>query len=441
MVRGVVLLAFCAFAAAAQPTFHEDVEPIMQAKCDQCHRPNDIAPFSFLTYNDASTYAIDIATQVGNHAMPPWKPVAGYGSFRNSYALTDDERHTILAWVAGGAQEGDPANAPPPLPVNDTPWQLGQPDMILNLPQYTPSAMVPDTYRCFSVPANLASDVYLNAAQALAGAPQEVHHILIFMDETGESLQYEGQDGSPGYDCFGSVGLQSLSAGSYLGSWVPGARVQPLDPGLGFLVKAGSRVVVQVHYHPSGRASADQTSLGFYLAPQGSVRHRVLAIPVVNTDFTIPANNPSYPVTASFTVPNGISGKLVQVGPHMHLLGRQIAIDLLHTDQTSTHLIYIDKWDFNWQGMYTFTDQIPFTSGDTIQVSSVFDNSADNPNNPNNPIVPVSWGEGTTDEMVVGYVGVILDQEWLAEAFLRSANEARKLGKPHTPRVGKGKLR
>lgn len=301
--------------------------------------------------------------------------------------------------------------------------------------------MVPDTYRCFSVPANLASDVYLNAAQALAGAPQEVHHILIFMDETGESLQYEGQDGSPGYDCFGSVGLQSLSAGSYLGSWVPGARVQPLDPGLGFLVKAGSRVVVQVHYHPSGRASADQTSLGFYLAPQGSVRHRVLAIPVVNTDFTIPANNPSYPVTASFTVPNGISGKLVQVGPHMHLLGRQIAIDLLHTDQTSTHLIYIDKWDFNWQGMYTFTDQIPFTSGDTIQVSSVFDNSADNPNNPNNPIVPVSWGEGTTDEMVVGYVGVILDQEWLAEAFLRSANEARKLGKPHTPRVGKGKLR
>jgi cytochrome c551/c552 len=411
----------------------------MQAKCDQCHRPNDIAPFSLLTYNDASTYAIDIATQVGNGVMPPWKPVAGYGSFRNSYALTDDERQTILDWVAAGAPEGDPANAPPPLPVNDTPWQLGQPDIILNLPQYTPSATASDTYRCFSLPSNLASDVYLNASQALPGAPQEVHHILIFMDETGESLQYEGQDGSPGYNCFGSVGLQSLSAGSYLGAWVPGARVQPLDPGLGLLVRAGSRIVAQVHYHPSGRASADQTSLGFYLAPAGSVQHRVLAIPVVNTDFTIPANNPAYPVTASFPVPDGITGNLIQVGPHMHLLGRQIAIDLLHPDQTSTHLIYIDNWDFNWQSMYTFTNQIPFTGGDTVVVSSVFDNSADNPNNPNNPIVPVSWGEDTTDEMVVGYIGMILDQEWLADAFLRSANQARKLGKPHAPRVAPGK--
>ena len=109
----------------------------------------------------------------------------------------------------------------------------------------------------------MANDVYLNAAQALPGASQEVHHILIFMDETGESLQYEGQDGQPGYDCFGSVGLQTLTAGSYLGSWVPGARVQKLDPGIGLLLKAGSRVVVQVHYHPLGRASAEHCTLGF----------------------------------------------------------------------------------------------------------------------------------------------------------------------------------
>jgi hypothetical protein len=266
----------------------------------------------------------------------------------------------------------------------------------------------------------MTTDVYLNASQALPGAPQEVHHILIFMDETGESLQYEGQDGQPGYDCFGSVGLQTLGVGDYLGSWVPGARVQALDPGIGLLLKAGSRVVVQVHYHPSGRASADQTSLGFYLAPPGSVQHRMLAIPVVNTDFTIPANAPAYPVTATLTIPAilGVTGNVIQLGPHMHWLGTQIGIDLVHPDQSTTPLIYIGNWDFNWQGMYTLTTPIPFGVGDTLQVSSVFDNSADNPNNPNNPIVPVSWGEGTTDEMVVGYVGVILDQEWLANLFL-----------------------
>jgi hypothetical protein len=431
MLRGALLSLCLASGLLAQPTFHKDVEPIMQAKCQQCHRPNDIAPFALLTYDDASTYAFDIRAQVGTKVMPPWKPVPGIGSFRNSYALTDAERQTILDWVGAGAPEGDPADAPAPLPSNDSPWQLGQPDMILNLPQFTPSTTLPDTYRCFSMPANVANDVYLNAAQALPGATQEVHHILIYMDDTGESLQYEGKDGQPGYDCFGSVGLQSLSAGSYLGSWVPGSRVQRLDPGLGFLLKGNSRVVVQVHYHPSGRPSTDQTSLGFYLAPAGSVQHRMLAIPVVNTDFTIPPEASSYPVTATMSIPTilgPISGKIVQVGPHMHLLGRQIAIDLVHADTSITPLIYIDNWDFNWQSMYTLTDQLPFISGDTIRVSSVFDNSDGNPKNPNNPIVPVSWGEGTTDEMVVGYVGIILDQEFLAQLFLDKTHHATPVG-------------
>jgi hypothetical protein len=349
---------------------------------------------------------------------------AGSGNRQLSEFLRADrrERQTILDWVDGGMLEGDPGDAPPPLPSNDSPWQLGQPDMILNLPQYTPAANRADTYRCFSIPTSMMNDVYLNASQALPGATQEVHHILIYMDDTGESLAYDGKDGQPGYDCFGSVGLQNLSAGSYLGSWVPGARVQRLDPGLGFLLKANARVVVQVHYHPSGRSSADQTSLGFYFAPDGSVQHRMLAIPIVNTNFTIPVGASAYPVQASLTIPKilgPITGKVVQVGPHMHLLGRQIGIDLVHADKSVTPLIYIDDWDFNWQSMYTLTDQLPFTSGDTVRVSSVFDNSDGNPKNPNNPIIPVSWGEGTTDEMVVGYVGIILDNEALSQLFLQ----------------------
>jgi hypothetical protein len=117
----------------------------------------------------------------------------------------------------------------------------------------------------------------------------------------------------------------------------------------------------------------------------------------------------------------------------MHLLGRQIGIDLVHADKTSTPLIYIDNWDFNWQGMYTLTDQLPFTGGDTVRVSSVFDNSDGNPKNPNNPVIPVSWGERTTDEMVVGYVGIILDQEWLSQLFLE---KVRKPGFTHPRRLG-----
>lgn len=434
MSRSLLLLLFLAPVLFAQPTFHKDVEPIMQAKCQQCHRPNDVAPFSLLTFDDVSTYATDIRLQVSTNVMPPWKPAPGIGSFRGSYALTDAERQTILDWVDAGAPEGDPADAPPPLPVNDTPWQLGQPDILLNLPQYSPLATSPDTYRCFSMPSGVTSDVYINAAQALPGAPQEVHHILIFMDEAGESLKYEGQDGSPGYDCFGSVGLNSLGAGDYLGAWVPGLRIQPLDPGIGLLLKANSRIVAQVHYHPSGRPSADQTSMGFYLAPAGSVKHRMLAVPVVNTGFTIPAGASAYPVKASLSLPDiglPITGNIIQLGPHMHLLGRQIGIDLVHADTSVTPMIRIDDWDFNWQNMYTLTAPIKFTAGDTILVSSVFDNSDGNPRNPNNPIVPVSWGEGTNDEMVLGYVGVTLDQEWLAQLFLDKVHQRTRavLGK------------
>jgi hypothetical protein len=440
VIRCIIVGLLFAFGLEAQPTFHKDVEPIMQAKCQQCHRPNDIAPFSLLTYDDASTYATDIGVQVAAKVMPPWKPVPGIGSFRNSYALSDDERQTILDWVAAGAPEGDPADAPPPLPVNDGPWQLGQPDLIVNLPQYSPPATAPDTYRCFSIPGGTASDIYLNALQALPGAAQEVHHIFVFMDETGESASYEGQDGQPGYDCFGSAGLRMLSAGSFLGAWVPGARVQRLDAGIGLLLKANSRIVAQVHYHPSGRVSADQTSLGLYFAPSGSVVHRMLAIPVANTNFTIPAGASGYPVTARLTFPSLgslINGNIIQVGPHMHLLGRQIRIDLVHADASVKPLIYIDDWDFNWQNLYTLTDPIAFASGDTLRVSSVFDNSENNPKNPNNPIVPVSWGEGTTDEMVVGYVGVILDQEYLTSLFLDKVRRQtspitiNRKGRPH----------
>src|ERR1700733_814765 len=121
MLRRLLVSLFLASPLVAQPTFHADVEPIMQAKCQQCHRPNDIAPMSLLTYADASTYATDIGVQVSSNVMPPWKPVPGYGSFRNSYGLIDAERQTILDWVAAGAPEGDPADAPPPLPVNNSP--------------------------------------------------------------------------------------------------------------------------------------------------------------------------------------------------------------------------------------------------------------------------------------------------------------------------------
>ncbi len=201
--------------------------------------------------------------------------------------------------------------------------------------------------------------------------------------------------------------------GALVGTWVPGAQVNPLDDGIGILIPAGARVVMQVHYHPNGLPTADQTAAGFYYSPPNSVQHRLLSLPLANTTFTIPANNPNYEVDASLQVPFFLSGKAILVLPHMHLLGQQIAVNLTDPSGNVTPLVRIEDWDFNWQGSYMYTTPIPVAGGSVMKVTSYYDNSDDNPRNPNSPIVPVSWGERTTDEMCIALVGIILDNESL----------------------------
>src|SRR5947207_653 len=132
-----LLFAFVA-AASAETTYTRDVARIMQVKCQQCHRPNDVAPFALMTYDDAVTYAADIKTALSNKTMPPWKPVPGYNNFSDSFAISDDERNTILAWIDAGTPQGDMADMPAAPPVSDSPWQLGDPDLVLTMPEYTP---------------------------------------------------------------------------------------------------------------------------------------------------------------------------------------------------------------------------------------------------------------------------------------------------------------
>src|SRR5712691_4390281 len=331
-----IFTLFIAFGAiaSAETTYTRDVARIMQAKCQQCHRPNDVAPFALMTYDDAVTYSGDIKQALKNKTMPPWKPVAGFNEFRDSFALTDDERNTILAWVEGGTPQGDPADVPAPLPVSESRWELGEPDLLLTMPEYTPPARATDTYRCFVLPTGLTENRFIAAAQALPGNPQITHHVLLFLDETGEAEKYEGQDGQPGYSCFGGPNLTSLLTsgslttvlsggidilnGTLLGGWAPGSRTRRLPEDIGVPIPKGARVVMQVHYHPAGREGSDKTQLGVWFADTAKIKHRLLNIPILNTKFLIPAGEASYPVDASLSVPFGLSAKIITVAPHMH---------------------------------------------------------------------------------------------------------------------------
>ncbi|MEO7649537.1 MAG: ascorbate-dependent monooxygenase [Bryobacteraceae bacterium] len=410
--RSWLLALALASAASAEVTYNKDVSRIMQGKCVQCHRPNDIAPFSLATYEDASTWAEDIQRVVSERIMPPWKPSGDLSQFKDAYGLTDEERRTLLNWVADGAPQGEEADAPAAQPVSTSPWELGEPDLILAMPEFAPSPRVTDTYRCFVLPTGFTETKYVSAVQSLPGDRQITHHVLLFIDDKGEAEKLDGKDGKPGYTCFGGPGFD-LSIGGLIGGWAPGTRTRRLPEDIAMPVPKNARIVMQVHYHPSGREGVDRTQVGFYFSNPDKVNRRLINIPLVNDTFKIPAGAENYEVQASQFVPALLSAKAITVAPHMHLLGRTIRVEVKDSNGEVRPMINIDNWDFNWQGFYTFTEPVALPANSTVRLVATYDNSANNPKNPNNPLVPVEWGERTTDEMALAFLGVVFDYEAL----------------------------
>ena len=252
-----LLLAGSAFPAT--PTFNKDVAPILYQNCAVCHRPGEVAPFPLLTYSDASRRAALIAAVTAKHYMPPWKAEAGYGHFQDERRLTDAQIATIAASARNGAPEGDPRQKPVP-PQFASGWQAGKPDAVLTMPQpFQIAADGRDVFRCFVIPLNSAEDRYVKNVEFHPGNPRVVHHALFFLDTSGEARQRETATPGMGYPCFG--GPQITPAGA-LGGWAPGATPEPLPVGVAQTVPKDSDLVIQIHYHPSGKPETDQSSIG-----------------------------------------------------------------------------------------------------------------------------------------------------------------------------------
>jgi hypothetical protein len=280
-----------------------------------------------------------------------------------------------------------------------------------------------DVYRCFMIPSGLTDTTDMSASDVIPGNRQIVHHVIVYQDTTGEAQALDGQDGQPGYSCFGGPGIDLSFQTSVLATWAPGQRAQFLPPGIGIQVQKGATLIVQVHYSPSATTGPNLTRIGFYKATTQVQRH-LFQIPIANTEFTIPAGAGNYPVGATLDVPPLFDAKAINIYPHMHLLGRQIKVDFVAPDKTVTPMIYEDNWDFRWQGAYTYTSPQVLKAGTQVRLTCTYDNSDNNPNNPNNPLVPVSWGENTIDEMCIALVGATFDNEKLLPLnFVRTLTE------------------
>jgi hypothetical protein len=392
-------------APSTAPTFSNEVVRIFQQHCQTCHHEGDVAPFSLVTYQEAKPWAHLIKLMTSTKQMPPWKPSDGCGDFEDRRALSDHEIETIAKWVDAGAPEGDRTKLPAPLDFGGG-WALGQPDLVLaSAEAYTPPAGT-DTYRCFTIPTGLVTDTWVAAVDTHPGDRETVHHVLSFIDATGASVALDEAEPGPGYTCFGGPGFPLPGT---LGGWAPGSRPLALPPDTGFELPAGARVVLQVHYHPHhGDPGPDRTEFGVYFADQRPSK-AMRVVPIVNTTFTIPPHDANYRVDAALPIPVPFPAQLWFVAPHMHLLGRKMRVEMTRPDDSTECLIEIDDWDFNWQGAYRYREPIAVPAGARISLSAWYDNSSGNPRNPNDPPRPVSWGEATTDEMCIAFLGVTLN--------------------------------
>ena len=386
-------------------TFARDIAPIIYANCVTCHRAGEAAPFPLTSFDDVAKRARMIARVTGSRYMPPWKPVAGEGhpALAGERRLTARQIELLDQWAQTGAARGADDDLPAP-PVFASGWRLGEPDLVLTMPEpITIPAAGRDIYRAFVIPIPLPEDAWVAAVEFRPGAATVVHHAIFYLDASGAARRKDAADPLPGYLSFGGPGFVPTGA---LGGWAPGSAPEKLPPGVGRFLAKGSDLVMQVHYHPDGVERIDQSSVAIYFQ-KPPVARRVASIVLVNRDIDIPPGDENYLREARFTLPADTT--LIGLMPHMHLLGRDMRVWAELPDGSAKPLLRIDDWDFRWQDQYRLASPLTLPAGTTLRLLARYDNSKGNPDNPSDPPQRVRRGEQTTDEMCLCFIEYIAD--------------------------------
>ncbi len=406
--------------AIAAPTFNKDVAPILFQNCANCHRPGEVAPFSLLTYADAKKHSSEIAELTQNRQMPPWKPEHGYGEFVGERRLSDQQIQTIQQWVKAGRPEGNASDLPPP-PKFAEGWLLGEPDLVVTVPKaYTLHAEGRDVFRSFVVPLNLSEDKYIEALEFRPSNRKIVHHALFFLDSSHRARELDGSDGQPGFGR-GAGGLGFIPSGG-LGGWAPGLTPKRLPEGVARFVPKGADLVIQTHFHPSGKPESEQSTVGLFFAKKSPEKLFISSMRGLNRQsLDIPPGDKNYELSSSFTVPADV--KLQGVFPHAHLVCKEVEVTATLPDGKNIPVIWIKNWDWDWQDEYLYTHPLDIPRGTQVHMRFKFDNSSDNPKNPSKPPKRVRWGEQTSDEMALVFFQILADRS-SAAAFRGAGNGA-----------------
>jgi peroxiredoxin len=371
---------------AAKTSYYRDVLPILQNRCQQCHRKGEIGPFALVDYKTVRNWGPTIRDAVAERRMPPWPADPKIGKFSNDISLTDQEIKSLTQWVDEGCPQGDAAEKPPARQFVEG-WNIGKPDRVFPMPEtfHVPATGVIE-YKDFFVSSVLPKDTWVQAVECRFGNRSVVHHMLVLLDFPKDHAR--SQDG--------------LTNG-FFAAGAPGSTYFTFPPGYAKKIPKGARLRFQMHYTPNGTAAEDLSKFGIVLAKGNSPRE-VQTFALGKPDILIPAGDADHMEWASQAVPTDIT--LTTLMPHLHVRGKSFAFFLERPGGERDALLSVPRWDFNWQYQYQLAQPLVVPRGSKLVVEAHWDNSANNPNNIL-PLVDARFGEQTFDEMFIGYINVL----------------------------------
>ena len=377
----------CALDSAAPAADHQsisyvnDVAPILQDNCVTCHQPGGIGPWEMNSYTMIKGFAPMIREVLRTKRMPPWHADPHVGDWANDKGLSVREQQTLVHWVEAGAPRGEGED---PLLANVKPaldWPLGEPDMIVNIPEFAVPASGVVDYQFPWVENTLDKGVWVRAVTVKPGDRTVVHHVLAGTSEPGEEIKSGG-------DVFDN----------YLIGYAPGAESNVMPEGTGVYVPKGGHFLFQLHYTPTGKATVDRSQMALYFSeekPANYLRHSVVMDPTIR----IPAGDGAYEESAYFEFYKDAT--LFQLAPHSHYRGKSSTFTLVYPDGKEELLLNVPDYDFNWQRGYEFEEPKAVPAGARLVHRTVYDNSNLNPSNPDAER-EVPWGLQSWDEMLYG---------------------------------------
>jgi hypothetical protein len=369
-------------AAVDAPTFSRDVAPIFFNNCSKCHRPGEVAPMSLLSYQEARPWAKSIARAVQNKEMPPFSGDSDHYQWANDIRLDGDQIDTITRWVEQGAKEGDPADLPE-APTFSNGWTLGEPDLVITLDPVDVPAAGEDIFPKQRHVLDLDEPKWVRAIEFLPGERKVTHHF----QSTYNSPSVAGGAGNTGIFAI----------------WTAGMPPYVFPEGMGRTLNPGTTIQLDLHYHPMGEAATDVTRIGVYFG-KGEMKKEVATIPVTNTGLRIPPGAEHHPENAHYLFDKDM--QILALSPHMHVRGKAMKYELTHPDGTRETLLDVPDYDYNWQWLYYPTEPIDVPAGSRLDVTAVWDNSANNPANPD-PTKEIIYRGDTFSEMFNGFIEVV----------------------------------